>query len=272
MTVASEPLNGRMGKHCTPESHCDKIINHFFSSYTRSYRLVPFQSPPFILLFSARTGSCQIVVGLLQSCQVLTSAASLPQLEGFEKKMNTSNIPATTPRQKRFLERLNASHQRLVQAIDGLDPEILSTSKIFDEWTVKDLLGHIVSWNDEFRAEIELILAGQHPGYQYRISEEHDFNEWNQRCITQKRDWPWQRIYDDLERDHQQQTELIVRLQPKDFRQRGITPWHRAALHRPEHPTKKDTDSVETLVTYHWRHSDQHARQIEKWRIRVFKA
>jgi hypothetical protein len=29
---------------------------------------------------------------------------------------------------------------------------------------------------------------------------------------------------------------------------------------------KEDTDSVETLVTFHWRHMNQHARELEKWR------
>jgi hypothetical protein len=62
---------------------------------------------------------------------------------------------------------------------------------------------------------------------------------------------------------------LILRLQPEDYRQRGVTPWKPAAITRIENPTKKDTDSVETLVTYHWRHSSQHIKQIEKWRRNV---
>jgi hypothetical protein len=271
MTVSSEPLNDSMAIHCTLESHFNKLINKLFSSETLSYRLVPCHSPYYTRSPSARADSCQNVVRLLQSGQVLQSAACLSQPDGFEKQMNLSNIPATTPRQKRFLERLNASHQRLMQAIDGLEPEILCTAIIYNDWTVKDLLGHIVSWNDEFRIEIELILNGQHPGYQYLISGQLDFNEWNQRWIAEKREWSLQRIFDDLERDHQQQTELILRLKPKDFRRRGVTPWRPAALHRPENPTKKETDSVDTLVTYHWRHSNQHAHQIEKWRKRVLK-
>jgi uncharacterized damage-inducible protein DinB len=185
-------------------------------------------------------------------------------VESFGKVMMT--IQNINPRQKKFLERLRSARERLLQAIEGLDPEILSNSVVIDDWTVKDLLGHIVSWNDEFRAEIEMILVGKHPGYEYRISAEDDFSAWNQAWISKKRSWSWQCILADLDRDYQQAADLILRLQPEDYRQRGVTPWKPAAINCPENPTKKDTDSVETLVTFHWRHSNQHIKQIEKWR------
>lgn len=175
-----------------------------------------------------------------------------------------------TPRQKKFLERLSAARERLLKAIEDLDTEILCTSKIVGDWTVKDLLGHIISWNDEFRAEIEMILAGRQPGREYQIHGEDDFNAWNQAWIAQKRDWSWQDMLADLDRDYQQAADLILRLQPDDYRQGGVTAWKPAAINRSENLTKKDIDSVETLVTFHWRHSNQHIKQIEKWRQQNF--
>ena len=183
--------------------------------------------------------------------------------------MSHQNKPPITPRQKKFLERLSTTRERLLQAIENLDPEILIHSKVVDDWTVKDLIGHIVSWDEEFRAEIEIILAGRHPGYEYQISDDNDFSVWNDAWIGQKRDWSWQRILVDLDRDTQEAADLILRLQPEDYQQRGVTPWKPAAITRPKNPTKEDTDSVETLVTFHWRHSNQHIKQIEKWRRNV---
>lgn len=185
--------------------------------------------------------------------------------------MIIQNTDPISPRQKKFIERISTARERLLQAIEGLEPEILCTSAVVDDWTVKDLLGHIVSWNDEFRAEIDMILAGKHPGHEYRISGEDDFSAWNQAWIAKKRDWSWQRILADLDRDYQQAAELILRLQPEDYRQRGVTPWKPAALTHPENSRKKDTDSVETLVTFHWRHGNQHIQQIEKWRQQTIK-
>ncbi|HEX6269874.1 MAG TPA: DinB family protein [Anaerolineales bacterium] len=168
-----------------------------------------------------------------------------------------------TARQYRFLQRLTEARDRLLDAIAGLDETMLTTENVVDGWSVKDMLGHIVSWNDEFRASIQGILEGKHLGYEYRISEADDFGQWNKHQVAGKRNWSWQRIRTDFDRDYREAFELIGRLQPSDFRKRGVTPWKRAAVDKPP-----ETESVETLVTYHWRHINQHARMIERWRRR----
>ena len=174
--------------------------------------------------------------------------------------------PSLTPRQRLYLQRLTNAKIRLLAAIDGLDRETLCGAPVTGDWTVKDILGHLVAWNDEFRHEIQLILQGEHPGYQYQISGADSFAASNQVWIDARRDWTWEQMRSDLERDHQAQIQLILSLSPADFRQRGVTPWKRAATQPPRDLTRADTDSVETLVTFHWRHINQHVRWIEKWR------
>ena len=178
------------------------------------------------------------------------------------------NLPAQTktPRQERYLARLSAAKEGLFNAIAGLDEENLTTEFVVGDWTVKDMLGHIVSWDDEFRRDIRLILQGKHPGYELVIRGDDDFSAWNQHWIEQKRDWSWQRMLADVERDFEEAARLILTLSPQDYRQRGVTPWKRAAVERPAIPSRGDTDSVETLVTFHWRHTNQHIRMIERWR------
>jgi uncharacterized damage-inducible protein DinB len=176
-----------------------------------------------------------------------------------------------TARQTTFLQRLAQAKERLFDSFAGLDQETLCTACVVGDWTVKDILGHIVSWDKEYRASIEAILQGKHPGYERQISEENDFGAWNQQQLDQKRNWSWERIRAEVDLDFEQAEELILRLRPQDFRQRGVTPWKPAAVARPPEPTKQDTDSVETLVTYHWRHTNSHVREIEKWRRRKEK-
>jgi hypothetical protein len=169
-------------------------------------------------------------------------------------------------RQKAFLERLAQARSDLLAVIDGLEVRTLTTEPVMGDWTVKDILGHLVSWNEEFRSNIEVILAGKHPGYDHQISEENDFSDSNQLWITQKRGWTYERIRADLDHDYEEAVSLILNLQPSGFRKRGVTPWKTAAIERPEKLTKADTDSVETLVTYHWRHMNMHIRHLKAWR------
>jgi uncharacterized damage-inducible protein DinB len=179
------------------------------------------------------------------------------------------NEPKTlTPRQKNFLQHLTTARDRLLEALDGLDEATLVNEPITGDWTAKDILGHVVSWNEEFRADIEVILEGRHPGYEHQISEDAEFGEWNQQQIARKRDWTWQRIRADFDRDYEEAAALIRRLRPEDFRQRGVTPWLVAATTRPATLAEEDTESVEKVVIYHWQHMNDHARALEKWRAR----
>lgn len=171
-----------------------------------------------------------------------------------------------TTQQGIFLQRLAHAKDRFLNSIAGLDPAALCTEYVIGDWTVKDILGHIVSWNREFRADIKAIVDGKHPGYERCISGEDDFSQWNQHWIALKRNWRWRRMLADFDRDYQEAIQLIMRLEPQDFRKRGVTPWKRAAVEKPAVPTNADADSVETLISFHWRHINQHVRMIEKWR------
>lgn len=177
-----------------------------------------------------------------------------------------------TVRQEKLLRRLAEAKERLLESIAGLGRTALCTEKIIGDWTIKDILGHLVSWDREFRADIALILQGQQPGYERQISGVNDFHQWNEQWVAQKRHWPWRRIRADVDRDYQEAVQLITCLQPQDFRKRGITPWKPAAVTRPAVPTTADTDTVETLVTFQWRHINQHARMIEHWRKQKVRA
>jgi uncharacterized damage-inducible protein DinB len=114
-----------------------------------------------------------------------------------------------TKRQLAFLRRLAEARDRLRASIQDLDENELCNEPVTGDWTVKDILGHIVTWNDEFRANIASILKGEHPGYDHIISEGNDFSAWNQQAIEKKRSWSFDRIRQDLERDFQEAVNLI---------------------------------------------------------------
>jgi hypothetical protein len=171
-----------------------------------------------------------------------------------------------TKRQKVFLRRLAEAKARLTISIEGLDEATICREPVVDDWTIKDILGHIVSWNEEFRANIAMILKGEHPGYDHEISEEDNFSRWNRQWIGKKRSYSLEQIIADVERDYQEAVALIEGLKTDEYRKRGVTPWKNAATKKPEELTKEDTDTVETLVTFHWRHMNEHIREIEMWR------
>ena len=172
----------------------------------------------------------------------------------------------TSKRTITFLRRLADARERLAKSIEGLDATVICQEPLIDDWTIKDILGHIVSWNEEFRLNIAMILQGKHPGFDHVISEEDNFSEWNHQWIIKKREYSLKQIQADVERDNQEAVALIENMAAEEYRMRGVTPWKAAAVKKPGELKKEDLDSVETLVTFHWRHMNEHIHQIEKWR------
>jgi hypothetical protein len=171
-----------------------------------------------------------------------------------------------TPRQKQFLEHLDDAHQRILACFEGLDEQTLCTQPVTGDWTVKDILGHLVSWDEEFRREIREILQGEHPGLLRPISDEDDFSVWNQQQADAKKDWPWERILDGFERDMAEAAEMILTLRPEDYRKRGVPASKQPTVREPDLLPREDTESVASIITWHWRHINQHAKDIERWR------
>lgn len=171
-----------------------------------------------------------------------------------------------TARQFLFLQRLTTARERLLKAIAGISQTVLCAEPVTGDWTIKDILGHIVTWNEEFRTAIQAILKKDIPQYNHFISKENDFDEWNQLRIAKKRKWTWKHIRADVDRDYDEGVELIINLKPREFRQYGITPWAIVPPRKMAKENNSKVESVETLMTYHWRHMNQHSRLIEKWR------
>ena len=53
------------------------------------------------------------------------------------------------------------------------------SAPVLDDWSLKDVIAHVVSWGDELRSEIREILIDPTPHYSYLISSDRDYDAWN---------------------------------------------------------------------------------------------
>jgi hypothetical protein len=154
----------------------------------------------------------------------------------------------------------------LLISIEGLDQGTVTNATIFDDWTVKDIMGHLVSWGDELRSEIREILLDPTPAYGYVISSDKDFEEWNQNRAAAKRPLSMPEILDSLDRDYQESADLIRRLAPDELQRRGVVPWSLGPLPPPEVITLETSMSVAALIETHIQHITEHSEDIRRWR------
>jgi uncharacterized protein (TIGR03083 family) len=64
---------------------------------------------------------------------------------------------------QRLLERLDAAWAALTDSYEGVSDSRLVEPGVVDDWSVKDVLAHVTSWEEEALKHLPLIIAGGTP-------------------------------------------------------------------------------------------------------------
>ena len=136
-----------------------------------------------------------------------------------------------------MLERIEASWQELLTAVDGIPDARLAEPGVTGDWSVKDILTHIAYWEGDLVQTAERTLAGE-----TAVSDDTDVDLLNQRAYEDRRDWSVERVWDDLHRGHERMVTSI-----------------RACPSLTEDEVKVET----------WEHYEDHIASIRAWRARV---
>lgn len=95
-------------------------------------------------------------------------------------------MPAADQRTK-LLERLDAAWSALTAACNGLTDAELTEPGVTDDWSVKDLLAHVTTWDGEALKHLPTILAGGRPP---RYATIGGIDAFNARMAEAKRGLP----------------------------------------------------------------------------------
>lgn len=92
------------------------------------------------------------------------------------------------------LARLAESRRALRQAIEGLSEEEMTQAQVEGVWTVKDILGHIASWEEVFLEPLRRYARGR----PFETDVIEDYLAWNDRHAARKREMPLAAILEEL--------------------------------------------------------------------------
>jgi len=122
---------------------------------------------------------------------------------------------------EKVLTRLAQSRQALLQAIHGLSVEEMTQVQVEGEWTIKDVLGHIASWDKVCLAPLQRFADGV--SFQVEVIE--DYLAWNDVQAAAKRDLPLGVVLDELTAVRQALADLAERLSAERWEQQISFPW-----------------------------------------------
>jgi hypothetical protein len=144
------------------------------------------------------------------------------------------------------LNRLEKAWATLQESYTGLsDPQLMEPG-VMGEWSVKDILAHVTTWEEEALKYLPLILTGGRPP---RYIQYGGIDAFNAQMAEQKRETALSEILRQLDETHRR---LIDYLQ-------SVPEEHFTRETRFRHRLRLDTYS----------HYPMHARAIQEWRERL---
>jgi uncharacterized protein (TIGR03083 family) len=147
-------------------------------------------------------------------------------------------------RQEQLVERLDRAWAELTAAYTGLSDAQLAAPGVVGDWSVKDILAHVTTWEEEALKHLPHILAGETPP-RY-LTMYGGIDAFNALMTERKRALPVAEVLRQLEETHRQLVEYIQRA--------------------PEEQFTRETRFRRRLRLDTYSHYPIHARMIAEWR------
>src|SRR2546423_9733804 len=146
---------------------------------------------------------------------------------------------------QQLLKQLEKAWTAIKESYADLSDSQLTEPGVMGTWSVKDILAHVSTWEEEARRYLPLILTGGRPP---RYSQYGGIDAFNAQMTEQKRGLALSDVVRQLDETHRRLIDYI----------RGMSEEHFTRETRFRHRLRLDTYS----------HYPQHARAIREWRGR----
>ena len=148
-------------------------------------------------------------------------------------------------KKQQLFQKLEKAWTALKESYAGLSEAQLMEPGVLGKWSVKDILAHVTTWEEETLKYLPLILTGDRPP---RYIQSGGIDAFNAQMAEQKRDLALSEVLRQLEETH---------LRFLDY------------LHIvPEEHFKRETRFRHRLRLDTYSHYPLHARAIQEWRER----
>ena len=105
----------------------------------------------------------------------------------------------------RAVREIDEAWQGLKQALARVPPERMEEGGVVGMWSVKDVIGHITTWENEAIDALRRYL----PRGDVNVLAWPDLDAFNERTVNSKRQAPLDELLMDLETTHEQTVELV---------------------------------------------------------------
>lgn len=153
-----------------------------------------------------------------------------------------------------FRAALRQNRAAFLAAITGLDEADLLDQSAAGEWSIKDVVGHIVDWE---RLMLEAARHIHDPSLPPALPAGEVTDDWNKIMAAKRAGDSWEKTWRDLTELHQAVDRLVDGLKMGDWTLRGPYPW------------PNDQGTLAELIWHISEHYPEHVPDLQAWRNKV---
>jgi hypothetical protein len=159
---------------------------------------------------------------------------------------------------KEILNRLREEFNRWEELLASLSEAQITAPMLPDNWSIKDVVAHLWSWQQRSLARMEAALHNREPEFppwppSLRPDSEEDLEQLNAWLYQSNRDKPWSAVYNDWRTQFLRFIELGEAIPENDLLQPGRYPW------QGKYPLSL------TLITSYEHHQEEHREPLLAW-------
>lgn len=147
--------------------------------------------------------------------------------------MVDDDIRTLADERHRLLGRLEVERNQLIRNIETCRIRDIDRPFI-DKWSLKDIVGHLASWEAEVIAALRDLREGRRPAL--LDFDESTLDEWNNDRVERKRELNFWSVFEQLRGGRQRLLEEFAMVSDEDFTSEGAVP-NRLAVSIIDHET-----------------------------------
>lgn len=157
------------------------------------------------------------------------------------------------------IQQLRSARKEFQDTISGLTEEDLTRAKAIDKWTLKDLLAHIASWDEEMVRVLQTFTMPGESQYTYVISDRNNYAVWNEEQVAARRHLTLSQTMSEFEIARRDLIQVVEGLTDPVLNRTRMTSWGKPAT---------GFELVVLQVAQDHAHSEQvrsYRKKIERW-------
>ena len=154
---------------------------------------------------------------------------------------------------RKLLDLIRSERKAFEEQLEGLDEEKMLQPTLDGDWSIKDILAHITTWEKRMVKWMEQTTQGETPQMLPPGMTWDDLDLWNEQTYVENKDFPLPKVLSDFHASFNQVLEIVEALSEEDLTNPERFEWRKG----------KPLWQIVSANT-HWHYAD-HREQIAAW-------